>query len=234
MEFVAALANIIVINLVLSGDNAVVIAMASRNLPRRQQNMAIFWGSAGAIALRVILTLGAVLLLKIPLLKAVGGILLVYIAGKLLKEDKSFSEACVTTAGSFWKAVKMIIVADLLMSTDNVLAIAGASKGNILLLAFGLALSIPIIIFGSQFLLFLMKKFPLVIYLGAGVLGWTAGEMIVTDERFAALFQAETAEIMNIAVPALLTAFILTFGYLHKRTRRKRAAQANQPGSKNR
>ncbi|MGB9905086.1 MAG: TerC family protein [Desulfotomaculales bacterium] len=234
MEFVAALANIIVINLVLSGDNAVVIAMASRNLPRRQQKMAIFWGSAGAIALRVILTLGAVLLLKIPLLKAVGGILLVYIAGKLLKEDKSSSEACVTTAGSFWEAVKMIIVADLLMSTDNVLAIAGASKGNILLLAFGLALSIPIIIFGSQILLFFMKKFPLVIYLGAGILSWTAGEMIVTDERFAALFQAETGEIMNMAVPALLTAFIITFGYLHKRTRRKKAAQANQPGSKDR
>lgn len=234
MEFVAALANIIVINLVLSGDNAVVIAMASRNLPRRQQKMAIFWGSAGAIALRVILTLGAVLLLKIPLLKAVGGILLVYIAGKLLKEDKSSSEACAATAGSFWEAVKMIIVADLLMSTDNVLAIAGASKGNILLLAFGLALSIPIIIFGSQILLFFIKKFPLVIYLGAGILSWTAGEMIVSDERFAALFQAETAEIMNMAVPALLTAFIITFGCLHKRTLRKRAAQANQPGSKDR
>lgn len=227
MEFLAALGSIIVINLVLSGDNAVVIALASRNLPAKQQKLAIFWGSAGAIILRAVLTIGVVLLLKIPFLKAIGGALLIFIAVRLLKEDGCASEVC-ESAGSLWEAVKTIIIADILMSTDNVLAIAGASRGNIPLLILGLALSIPIIIGGSQILLLGMKKFPLIIYLGAGVLGWTAGEMIVTDARFAAFFADEAAEILDKTLPALLAIFVIASGTLLNRLQKKKMAQPPQ------
>ena len=215
------------INLVLSGDNAVVIALASRSLPAKQQKLAIFWGSAGAIILRAALTIGVVLLLKIPFLKAAGGALLIYIAVKLLKEDECASEVC-KSAGSLWEAVKTIIFADILMSTDNVLAIAGASKGNLPLLILGLALSIPVIICGSRILLFFMTKFPLIIYVGAGVLGWTAGEMIVTDASFASLFAGETVEILDEALPALLTAFVIISGALINRLQKKRTAPPPQ------
>ncbi|MEW6276514.1 MAG: TerC family protein [Bacillota bacterium] len=220
MEFLAALISIVVINLVLSGDNAVVIAMASRNLSVRQQKLAIFWGSAGAIGLRVILTTGAVFLLKVPLLKAIGGALLVWIAVKLLKEDECEKDAC-KEASCLWDAIKTIIIADFLMSLDNVLAVAGASRGNVLLLIIGLAMSIPIIIYGSQIIVFLMKKFPLIIYVGAGILGWTAGEMIAGDQQVAAYFQ-RIMYILDLFLPALLTVFVVAFGYwLNLRQKKK-------------
>jgi len=211
MEFLTGLLSIVVVNLVLSGDNAVVIAMASRSLAARQQKLAVFWGTAGAVVLRVILTTGAVLLLKIPLLKAVGGALLVVIAINLLREGESNKDAC-KEANCLWGAVKTIIIADFLMSLDNVLAVAGASRGNILLLIAGLAMSIPMIIFGSQIIVFFMKKFPLIIYIGAGILGWTAGEMIVGDGQVETLLQ-NAMPVLHRLLPALFSLFVVVFGY---------------------
>lgn len=185
-EFIIGLLNICVINLVLSGDNAVVIALASRNLAAKQRQLAIFWGSAAAIILRIVLTIVAVFLLKIPYLQAIGGLLLVWIGVKLLTDEEE--EEHMEASSSLMTAIKTIIIADLIMSLDNVLAVAAASKGNYILLIIGLAISIPIIIFGSQLLVWLMKKMPAFVYIGAGLIAWTAGEMINTDKKIAPLF----------------------------------------------
>ncbi|MDF2873620.1 MAG: integral rane protein YjbE family [Sporomusa sp.] len=204
MDFLVALASIMMVNIVLSGDNAVVIAMASRCLPPKQQKMAILWGSAGAIGLRIILTLVAVILLQIPYVQFFGGLLLVWIAAKLLMEEDKCED--VEASASFIAAIKTIIVADLVMSLDNTLAIAAIAKGDYVLLGLGLAFSIPLIIFGSQIIIKIMDKYPVVIYAGAALIAWTAGEMIVGDP------QIGTA-IRNI-VPARLIPLVITVGVL--------------------
>jgi YjbE family integral membrane protein len=178
--FWAALGSIVIANIVLSGDNAVVIAMAARTLPARQQRQAIFWGSAAAIAMRIVLTLIAVEMLKWPYLKIVGGLLLLYIGISLLGEDDSHGDGQPEVAGLF-AAVRTILVADLVMSLDNVLAVAAAAKDNTALLIIGLAISIPLIVFGSTLLLKVMERFPVIIVLGAALLGYLAGEMALTD-----------------------------------------------------
>jgi YjbE family integral membrane protein len=182
--FWAALLSIIVANILLSGDNAVVIALASRNLPPSQQRKAIFWGSAAAIILRVVLTITAVQLLTLPYLKIVGAILLVYIGVQLLAD--SDDEAEMHGHSNIWGAIRTILVADLVMSLDNVIAVAAAAqKGpeetRLILLIIGLGLSIPLIIFGSTMLLKVMDRFPVIITLGAGLLGLLAGGMLVED-----------------------------------------------------
>jgi YjbE family integral membrane protein len=167
------------INIVLSGDNAVVIALASRSLPPRQQKQAILFGSFGAIALRIILTFFAVLLLGLPFLKLIGSVLLTWIGvSMLIPEDE---EANIDGASHLWAAIKTIIVADFIMSLDNVLGVAAAAKGNVILLVLGLAISIPLIIYGSTLILKLMTRFPAIITVGGGVLGWVAGEMAISD-----------------------------------------------------
>ena len=186
----AALGSIILANIVLSGDNAVVIAMAARSLPAHQQKKAIFWGSAAAIVMRIILTLIAVEMLKWPYLKIVGALLLLYIGISLLSEDNG-DEGEHKEIGGLAAAIRTILVADLVMSLDNVLAVAAAAKGNTALLIIGLAVSIPLIIFGSTLLLKVMDRFPIIITLGAALLGFLAGEMLLTDpavtERFGVL-----------------------------------------------
>lgn len=179
-----ALGSIILTNIILSGDNAVVIALASRNLPPSQQKKAIFWGSAAAIILRVILTITAVGLLTLPYLKMVGAVLLVYIGVQLLNEDEGEEE--MEGKENLWGAIRTILIADLVMSLDNVLAVAAAAqKGpeetRLLLLIIGLALSIPLIVFGSTLLLKVMERFPIIITIGAALLGYLAGEMLVGD-----------------------------------------------------
>lgn len=216
MEYLGILMSIFMINLVLSGDNAVVIAMASRNLPPKQQRAAILMGSAGAIIFRVILTVIIVFLLKIPFLQAVGGLLLVYIAVKLLVKEEE-GEEC-EAASSLTQAIKVIIFADLIMSLDNTLAIAAVSKGNWLMLIIGLATSIPIIIFCSQILLYLMKKFPIIIYIGSGILAWTAGKMLVEDKKVSQFLHQyyssnNIAGIIEIAVPVVITFFVIAYGW---------------------
>ena len=165
--FWAALGSIIWVNVILSGDNAVVIAMAARSLPAEQQKKAVFWGSAAAIVLRIILTLIAAEMMRLSYLKIIGGLLLLYIGIGLLSGDDDDGDAAHAGHGSLMNAVRTILVADLVMSLDNVLAVAAAAKGNVSLLVIGLALSIPLIIFGSTLLMKVMERFPVIIMLGA-------------------------------------------------------------------
>ncbi len=177
--FWLALGNIILVNIVLSGDNAIVIAMAARSLPPEQQRKAIFFGSAGAIVLRIVLTLFAVTLLTLPYLKIVGAILLFYIGAQLLSEDDGPQESQYHTTLAV--AIRTILVADLVMSLDNVLGVAAAAKGDVTLLVAGLMISIPLIIFGSQLILRIMERAPVIIAFGAALLGYLAGEMLFSD-----------------------------------------------------
>jgi YjbE family integral membrane protein len=194
--FWAALGSIVLANIVLSGDNAVVIAMAARSLPATQQKKAIFWGSAAAIVLRIVLTLIAVEMLKWPFLKIVGGLLLLYI-GITLLSDEGGGDDGVKHIGTLAAAVRTILVADLVMSLDNVLAVAAAAKGNTPLLVIGLAVSIPLIIFGSTLLIKVMERFPVIITLGAALLGFLAGEMIFTDPAVGTRFGPVPEAVVN-------------------------------------
>ena len=179
--FWAALGSIILANVLLSGDNAVVIAMAARSLPAHQQKKAILYGSAAAIVMRIALTIIAVEMLKWPFLKLIGAVLLVYIGVTLLMEDDEGDEDGAQQSAGLLTAIRTILIADLVMSLDNVLAVAAAAKGNTVLLVLGLGISIPLIIFGSTMLLKVMERFPIIITLGAALLGFLAGEMAMTD-----------------------------------------------------
>jgi YjbE family integral membrane protein len=180
VEFLSALISIIIIDLVLAGDNAIVIGLAARNLPKHQQKQAIIWGTVGAIVIRALATLAVVWLLKIPGLLLVGGILLVWIAYKLLIEEKGHD---VEAGSSMWEAIRTIIIADALMGLDNVLAVAGAAHGSFLLVILGLLISVPIVVWGSTLILKWIERFPIIVTIGAGILAWTASKMIV-DEPF--------------------------------------------------
>jgi len=191
-EFFSALLAIIVIDLVLAGDNAIVIALAARNLPPSLRTKAIAWGTIGAIAVRTAMTLVVVWLLKVPGLLFVGGALLVWIAYKLLTDDGGDSHN-VEAAQSFAGAMKTIVVADALMGLDNVLAVAGAAHGSFLLVVLGLLISIPIVIWGSQLILKWVERFPVIVYLGAGVLAWTAAKMMLGEPLLGETLKAHTA-----------------------------------------
>lgn len=178
--FWIAVLQIIVIDILLGGDNAVVIAMASRRLPAQQRSKAIFWGVFGAIALRVVLIFFALQLLQIPYLKIVGGVLLLWIGVKLLTPQEDGGHK-IDASAHLIGAIKTIVVADAVMSLDNVIAIAAAAKGSVGLVVFGLVVSVPIIVWGSKFVLALMDRFPVVIVAGAALLGWIAGDMLAHD-----------------------------------------------------
>jgi YjbE family integral membrane protein len=179
-EFWIGLVKIIWINIILSGDNAVVIALAARSLPPEQQRKAIFWGSSAAVVLRVALTVVAAKLLGISFLQIVGGLLLLWIGVQLLSdEDEGEGEA--KEHGNLMSAVRTILIADLVMSLDNVIGVAAAAKGNTTLLILGLVISIPMVIFGSTLMIKLMERFPIIVTFGAGLIGWVAGETIISD-----------------------------------------------------
>ncbi len=179
-EFWIGLVKIIWINIILSGDNAVVIALAARSLPPHQQRQAVFFGSGAAVVLRIILTVVAAWLLALPYLQVAGGLLLLWIGVQLLgDEDEGEGEA--KEYGSMLAAVRTILIADLVMSLDNVIAVAAAAKGSMLLLILGLAISIPLVIFGSTLMIKLMERFPIIVVIGAGLIGWVGGETIVGD-----------------------------------------------------
>jgi len=207
--FWVTLGQIMMINIVLSGDNAVVIAMASRSLPPKQQKQAIFFGSFGAIVLRVVLTFFAVMLLGLPFLKLIGSALLGWIGVKMLIPEEGDAE--IDGHSQLWSAIKTIIVADFVMSLDNVIGVAAAAKGNVTLLILGLALSIPLIIYGSTFLLKLMNRFPIIITLGGGVLGWVAGEMAVTDPAIGGWVDSNAHWLHSVA-PAAGALFVVAVG----------------------
>ncbi|MDR4947878.1 TerC family protein [Neobacillus cucumis] len=207
MSFTVLL-EVILINIVLSGDNAVLIAMASRNVPKKQQKKAIFWGTFGAIVLRIIFAIGIVYLLALPFVTFVGGLLLVYIAIKLLiDEEEDFHRE---GGSSLISAVKMIITADAIMSLDNVLAIAGAVEGNIAGIVIGVIVSIPLVVFCSQLILKVMEKYPIISYAGAGILAWTAGEMMVGEPKLENLLPDD----LHLLIPTAITVLVIGLGYL--------------------
>lgn len=201
------LLKIILMDIVLGGDNAVVIAMAARNVPKDKQKLAIFWGTAGAVVLRLIFAFAVVLILDIPFLHLVGGLLLVWIAFKLLlPHEEGHKEG----GNSVWSAIKTIIIADAVMSLDNVLALAGVSHGNFTAIVLGVLISIPIIVFGSQLILKGMEKFPIIIYIGSGILAWTAGEMIVGEPKLEGILPHD----LHFLLPAAITVLTIGIGYL--------------------
>ena len=213
-DFWVGLLKIIWINIILSGDNAVVIALAARSLPAHQQRMAILLGSGAAVVLRIILTLVAVWLMSIPYLQVVGGLLLLWIGIQLLQGDGD-EEGEDVTQSTLIQAVKTILIADLVMSLDNVIAVAAAAKGSMLLLIIGLAISIPLVVFGSTLMIRLMERFPVVVTLGAALIGWVAGETISSD----AVFKGVLAEWpwMHFAAAGLGAVIVLGWGRLSRK-----------------
>lgn len=220
MEFLSALLSIVIIDLVLAGDNAIVIGLAARNLPKHQQKKAVVWGTVGAVVIRALATLFVVWLLKVPGLLLVGGILLVWIAYKLLVEEKGHD---VEAGGSLWEAIRTIMIADALMGLDNVLAVAGAAHGSFLLVILGLLISVPIMVWGSTLILKWIERFPIIITIGAGVLAWTASKMIV-DEPF--LDQYFANPIVKYGFELLIVAGVIIAGTMKKARENKREANA--------
>ncbi|GIP26156.1 hypothetical protein J23TS9_12860 [Paenibacillus sp. J23TS9] len=210
------LLKIIVINIVLSGDNAVVIALACKSLPPEQQKRAVFYGSFGAIVLRLVLTIAAVWLLRIPFVELAGGLLLLWIALKLMQGEEQ--EENLEASPHLGKAIRTIIIADLVMSLDNVVAVAGAASGNYILITLGLTISIPLIIWGSKLLMVLMNRFPVIVLLGVALLGYTAGEMMLNDSHLNALVES-LPPFLHILIPLLLATAVVIAGNLLKRRR---------------
>ncbi len=180
-EFLSALAAIVVIDLVLAGDNAIVIALAARNLPKALQRRAVIWGTFGAVAVRATLTVMVLWLLQVPGLMAAGGALLVWIAYRLLCSGDGNRGHEVAPAMSFWAAMRTIVIADAVMGLDNVLAVAGAAHGSVLLVVLGLVISIPIVVWGSTLILHWIERFPSLLYVGGAVLAWTAAKMLAEE-----------------------------------------------------
>lgn len=216
MEFFSALGAIVIIDLVLAGDNAIVIALAARSLPEHLRTKAIFWGTFGAVALRSTMTLFVVWLLDIPGLMLAGGLLLVWIAWKLVAPAGD-SDHEVKPASNFWAAIRTIVIADAVMGIDNVLGVAGAAHGSFLLVVVGLLISIPIIVFGSKLVLKWMERFPAIIYIGAAVLAWTAAKMIIGEPLIEEYVAANSA--ISGAIYVLIIGGVVGLGYLSNRRR---------------
>ncbi|WP_206435528.1 TerC family protein [Siminovitchia acidinfaciens] len=215
-----ALLKIIAIDIVLSGDNAVVIAMATRKLPKEMRNKAIVWGTAGAVVLRIVFAVLIVWLLKIPYVDLIGGLLLLWIAFKVLVGGED--STTVSAHGTFKKAVGTIILADVVMSLDNVVAVAGAANGHVIMVAIGVAISIPIMIYGSVFIVKAIEKYSWIAYIGSGILAWTAGEMILRDKLIQGITEISNQTETYLATGGI-TVFILLAGYMtNKRGQAKR------------
>lgn len=213
-ESFLALLQIIAIDIVLSGDNAIVIAMATKGLPKKQQNKAIIIGTGGAVILRILFAALIVYLLQIPLVHLIGGVLLLWIAFHVLVDDEP--DANIKSSGTLAKAVWTIIMADAVMSLDNVVAIAGAAHGHIGMIAIGVLISIPIMIFGSKLIVRVMDKYTWIAYVGAGILAWTAGQMITSDEVVIEWLNLNNGPVMY-AIVAGLTVAVLLFGYIRNK-----------------
>jgi YjbE family integral membrane protein len=217
-QFWAAALEIVVINILLSGDNAVVIALACRNLPARQRRLGIFWGVIGAVVLRIILTFFATRLLTMPWLQLVGAVLLLWIGVKLISEEEG-GEPDVAASDRLMSAVETVIIADLVMSLDNVIGVAAAAKGSLLLLIFGLAVSIPLVVAGSRIIMKLIARFPLLVQAGGGLLGWIAGEIATTDVVVKQWIDATAPDLHWIA-PVAGAVFVIAGGWVLARRHR--------------
>jgi YjbE family integral membrane protein len=212
-QFWFGLGTIVWVNIILSGDNAVVIALAARSLPERQRRQAVLWGAGAAVVLRIGLTVVAVKLLELPYLKLVGAVLLLWIAVQLLIPEDAGGDDGARSSSHLLGAVKTILIADLVMSVDNVLAVAAAARGSFLLLIIGLAISIPLVVFGATMLLGLMGRFPVIVTLGAAILGWTAGEMGATDPAIAGWLRANMPWIHTFDVaPSVCAVAVVAIG----------------------
>ncbi|WNC16769.1 TerC family protein [Brevibacillus brevis] len=221
-EFWSALLAIVVIDLVLAGDNAIVIGMAARNLPANQQKKAIIWGTVGAIIIRALATLAVVWLLKIPGLLLVGGLILVWISLKLLVQEDNHEN--MKASGSLGAAIWTIIVADTVMGLDNVIAVAGAAHGEFLLVVIGLIISVPIMVWGSTLILKIMERFPVVIYIGSAVLAYTAASM-VTSEKFLTPFFTAYPWVKWLFIVAIVVGVLLT-GRMKSQKQKRLAEQS--------
>lgn len=221
-EFYLALAKIMWINILLSGDNAVVIAMACRGLPPRQRMWGMILGAGVAVGLRIVFTVVVASLMTLPYLKIVGGLALFYIAAKLLvpdEPDHDESEA----VQHLWRAVRIVAIADIIMSLDNVIAIAAAAQGNVALLVIGLAVSIPLIVAGAALIMTLLDRFPILVWAGAALLGWIVGEVIATDPAVIAYlvpkYGAATAHTIEYVAAAVGAVLVLVIGGLWRRSK---------------
>lgn len=222
IQLLASILSIVIIDLVLSGDNALVIAMASHRLPPRQRRWAILLGGGGAISLRVLFTAAAVFLLVVPLLQAFGGVLLTWIAYKLLRDETS-AEVHIEAGATLASSVQTIVLADVVMSLDNILAVGGAAHGSIELLIFGLLLSMPLLLFGSSLIARLMNRFTWLILVGAGVLTFTAARMIVDDRLVKGVIPEPLHLVMLIMLALVLTLGVLSPTLLRRRRMRQEA-----------
>lgn len=222
-QFWLAALEIIVINILLSGDNAVVIALACRNLPTKQRRLGIFWGVIGAIVLRIVLTFFAVQLLQLPYLQLIGAALLVWIGVKLIAEDEG-DEHDIHASDRLLSAVKTVIIADLVMSIDNVIGVAGAAKGSLVLLAFGLIVSIPLVVVGSQLIMKLIERLAWLVLAGGGLLGYIAGEIAMEDVVVKPWIDAN-APILHYVAPAVGVAVVVAAGLWLTRRNRNAAAE---------
>ncbi|GLX68234.1 TerC family protein [Paenibacillus glycanilyticus] len=220
VEFWLALLNIVFIDLILAGDNAIVIGMAARNLPQHQQKKAVLWGTAGAIGIRIIATVVVVQLLDLPWLHLAGGILLLWIAYKLLVQQEDSHN--IKAGNTLWQSVQTIIIADAAMGIDNVIAVAGASHGNTLLVILGLLISVPVIVWGSTLFIKLINKFTWIVYIGSGVLAYTAAKMITHEKAFEDFFKDNPAIYWSFL--AVIIVLVIALG-LFTNTRTKQAVQ---------
>jgi len=210
-EAIIALTQIMFINVVLSGDNAVVIALACRRLSPTHQKQAFLWGSVGVVALMVVLTVFVVFLLSLPYLEIAGSLLLLWIGIKLLVAEDEGDEGGVDQKDTLMAAIRTIIIADMVMSLDNVLAMAAAAKGHMWMLVVGLVITVPVILFGSALLMKLMERFPIFVMIGAALIGWVAGEMIISDPAIKGWIDANMASLHTIA-PVACAALVIGVG----------------------
>jgi YjbE family integral membrane protein len=223
-RFFVDLLRITSIDILLSGDNAVVIALASRSLPDEQRWKAVIGGSAAAVTMRILLCLIITTVLKVPYLKLAGGLMLVYIGVKLVLPESDAHGGSVAASSHVWSAIRTILIADAVMSLDNVVAIAAAAHGSAILIALGLLISIPLIVFGSQIMLRLLNRLPILVVLGAGLLGWIAGEISVSDSAIHAFLPYDEHVTAQIAKPALALLVMTVGTVLARRTKAKSGA----------
>ena len=221
--FALQLLQIIWINVLLSGDNAVVIALACRSLPPRERRIGVLLGAGAAVALRVVFTLVVVSLMEVPYLKLVGGALLVWIAVKLLTDETD--ETSVKQSDTIWNAVRTVAIADMVMSLDNVIAIAAAAKGSAALIIFGLGLSVPLIVFGATLIITVLQRYPALVWAGAGLLGWVAGSLIVSDPGWHSLMAAWPALVDEVVGGVVGVALVLGLAWALRRRAHAAAAR---------
>lgn len=227
VEFFSALLTIVFIDLILAGDNAIVIGMAARNLPKDQQKKAVIWGTVGAIIIRIIATLLVVQLLNVPWLNLVGGLLLVWIAYKLLVQDDAHDG--IKSGNTLWQSIRTIIIADAAMGLDNVIAVAGAAHGNTLLVILGLLISVPVVVWGSTIFIKLINRYNWIVYLGSAVLAYTAAKMITHEKSFKAFFENQLFFWSFVIIVIILT---IAAGLLTNKGKKQKAEQLNSDSTK--